>query len=317
MKLLSFIPSDKNMNFLQNGLNEYIENFGFDGIETMVGNYYPMSVFDNLNVKGMHLMYFPTWLEFWKGEREALIDDFVDEDGIVGYYGGLTREAMIDYYRMEFENAKKLGVEYMVFHVSHVRPRDIFTYEFGYSDEEVLSAAVELINEVFTGDGPLLLFENLWWPGLNLNSVEDTKFFLQSVNYKNKGLLLDISHLLCAGKNIKSVEAGVEFLKEKISSLGELKNEIKGIHLNFSASGEYLEGDFSENLKKWEESGRLERYHIEVDHVKKIDTHDIFESHSLKEILDEIPYDFLVFELGHSSIEDLTEKIQKQMKYLK
>jgi sugar phosphate isomerase/epimerase len=317
MKLLSFIPTDKNINFFKNELNEYSKTLGFDGIETMGGNYYPLSAFDNLNIKGMHLMYFPTWLEFWNGERETLIEDFLDEKGIAGYYGGLSRQAMISHYKTEFENAKKLGVEYMVFHVSHVRPRDIFTYEFEYSDQEVLDAATQLINEVFIGEGPLLLFENLWWPGLNLNSVENTKNFLESVNYKNKGLLLDMSHLLCTGKNIKNIEDGVEFIKEKISSLGELKNEIKGVHLNFSASGEYLEEDFSKHLIKWENSERLERYRIEVDHVKKIDTHLPFESPSLINILEEIPYKFLIFELAYSSIEDLTEKIKKQMKYIK
>ncbi|WP_319371561.1 TIM barrel protein [uncultured Ilyobacter sp.] len=316
MKLLSFIPSDKNMDFFQNELSKYVSDLGFDGIETMTGGYYPMSLFESLNVKGMHLMYFPTWLEFWKGERETLIEDFVDEEGIKGYFGGLSREAMVDYYREEFERAKELGVEYMVFHVSHVRPRDIFTYEFDYSNTEVLNAAAELINEVFIGEGPLLLFENLWWPGLNLESVEETEGFLDSINYKNKGLLLDISHLICSEKNIKSTESGVGFLKGKINSLGQLKSQIKGIHLNFSSSGEYLEEDFSEILEKWEKSGRIERYHIEVSHVKKIDTHHPFESHEIMDILKEIPYEYLVFELAYGSIEELTEKIIKQMKYL-
>lgn len=317
MKLLSFIPSDKNINFFKNELNEYSTALGFDGIETMGGNYYPLSTFDNINIKGMHLMYFPTWLEFWEGKTEALMEDFVNEDGVMGYYGGLSREAMIDHYKKEFENAKKLGVEYMVFHVSHVRPRDIFTYEFEYSDKDVLDAATQLINEVFTGEGPLLLFENLWWPGLNFNSAEHTENFLESINYENKGLLLDLSHLLCSGKNIKDTETGVEFIKEKIDSLGKMKNQIKGVHLNFSSSGKYLEGDFSENLDKWENSGRLDRYRIEVEHIKNIDTHSPFESPYLMDILERIPYKFLVFELEYSSIEDLTKKIKKQMKYIK
>ena len=315
MKLLSFIPSDKNIDFFKNDLNKYASDLGFDGIETMTGGYYPMSLFESLNVKGIHLMYFPTWLEFWNGDRKSLMEDFVDEDGIKGYFGGLSQKSMVDYYIGEFERAKELGVEYMVFHVSHVRPRDIFTYEFEYSNSDVLAAAAELINEVFTGEGPLLLFENLWWPGLNLESVKETEFFLESVNYKNKGLLLDISHLLCSRKNMKSIDSGVAFLREKIKSLGELKNQIKGIHLNFSSSGEYLEEDFSEIQEKWEESGRIERYNIEVSHVKNIDTHQPFESYEILDILKDIPYSYLVFELAYSSIEELTEKVKKQMKY--
>ncbi|WP_372714685.1 hypothetical protein, partial [Ilyobacter sp.] len=81
MKLLSFIPSDKNIDFFQNNINKYASDLGFDGIETMAGSYYPVSIFKSVDIRGIHLMYFPTWLDFWKGDRETLIDDFVDEEG--------------------------------------------------------------------------------------------------------------------------------------------------------------------------------------------------------------------------------------------
>ena len=319
MKLLSFFPNKNNMEHFSNSwedVTSYIEDLGLDGIETMIGTYHPTSYLEGAPVRGLHLMYFPTWLDFWREDQEALIANFGSSQRIERYYGGVGRQVLIDHYKKEFENAKELGVEYMVFHVSHVNPRDIFTFTHDYTSLEVIDAAVELINEVFTGSGPALLLENLFWPGLDLRSNEDTRYLLDSINYENKGLLLDTSHLICTNKDIATFDEGADYILAKLSSMGELTQHIRGIHLNASTPHHYLKEDHSHKLKRWEEADSLDQFHIEGEHIKNIDTHSVFESHKVKEILGRVPWEYLTLELASENIEDLTESIKKQLLFL-
>lgn len=319
MKLLSFFPNKNNMDHFNNsweGVNSYIEDLGLEGIETMIGTYHPTSYLKGAAVKGLHLMYFPTWLDFWREDREALIDNFGSIERIKRYFGGLERQVLIDHYKKEFENARELGVEYMVFHVSHVNPRDIFTFTHTYTSREVIDAAVELINEVFIGNGPALLLENLFWPGLDLRSNEDTQYLMDSINYENKGLLLDTSHLICTNKDISTFDEGAEYILEKLTSMGKLTEHIRGIHLNASTPSHYLKQDFSHRAREWEEADSLEKFRVEGDHIKNIDTHSVFESHKLREIIGKIPYEYLTLELAYEDIPDLTENIKKQLLFL-
>ena len=320
MKLLSFFPNKNNMEHFGHSwedVTSYIEELGLDGIETMIGTYHPTSYLEGAPTKGLHLLYFPTWLDFWREDHEALIDNFGSFERVERYFGGMERQVLIDHYKKEFENAKKLGVEYMVFHVSHVNPREIFTFDHSYTSREVIDAAVKLINEVFVGEGPALLLENLFWPGLDLISNEDTNYLLDSINYKNKGLLLDLSHLICTNKGIATFDEGAEFILDRLNEMGSLVDEIVGIHLNASTPRDYLKQNFYDKLKMWEKAKNLEKYKLEVSHIKRIDTHSVFESYKLKDILNKIPYRYLTLELSYDTIEDLTEKIHSQLKYLK
>lgn len=320
MKLLSFIPTSKTMDHFDGSwknINNYIKELGLDGIETMIGTYHPTSYLKDANVIGLHLLYFPTWLDLWREDLSALKENFGSLERAKGCFGGTTKDVLIDHYKKEFENAKTLGVKYMVFHVSHVNPRDIFTFNFSYTSREVIEATVELINEVFKGDGPLLLLENLFWPGLDLSSNEDTRYLLDSINYKNKGLLLDTSHLICTNKNISSYDEGADYILNKLEDLGDLVNYIYGIHLNSSTPFSYLNNDFSDNLSRWSKANELERYHIEIDHIKNIDTHSVFRSSKVKKILEKIPYHFLTLELSYDTIDDLETLVKEQLNYIK
>ena len=61
-----------------------------------------------------------------------------------------------------------MGAKYLVFHVSDVSIEEGYTYRWRHTLEEVVDGAAEVINVLFKGaeDGPDLLLENLWWPGL-------------------------------------------------------------------------------------------------------------------------------------------------------
>ena len=180
-------------------LRSFLKKHGFNGVELFTYQGYDNSEVPKELVEGIHLGYKPMWLDLWKGDLPALLRQFGSEEEIRSYYGGTSRQALIDYYRREFELAKKIGAKYMVLHVAHVELLHTYTWQFTYTDEDVMTASAELINEVFGADdgGITLLLENLWWPGMRLLDYKTTKKFLQSIIYPNKGIVLDISHLIC------------------------------------------------------------------------------------------------------------------------
>lgn len=60
--------------------------------------------------------------------------------------------------------------EYLVCHVSNCNLKEIFTFDFFYNDAQVIDASIEVFNAVSEciPDNVIVLFENLWWPGLRL-----------------------------------------------------------------------------------------------------------------------------------------------------
>ena len=109
-------------------------------------------------VVGYHLLFRSYWVDFWKGDRDALVREFGDLDTAREYFGGETRADMVAQYRVDLQRAIDLGAEYVVFHVSDVSLEEVFTYRFAHSDREVIDCAAELVNEVFDGvDAPLAL----------------------------------------------------------------------------------------------------------------------------------------------------------------
>lgn len=85
--------------------------------------------------------------------------------------GGKNVAEMLSYYSEELELAHSLNVKYVVLHACNIRISETFSYNFQYSDMEVLKAVVKIINQLFLPKYNFkLLLENLWWPGLKLNS---------------------------------------------------------------------------------------------------------------------------------------------------
>jgi hypothetical protein len=64
-------------------------------------------------------------------------------------YNGSSPTALVDWYKKEFEIAKSLNVRYMVMHIADMDIHDIYTGDYKYTDEEIVSCAVDLINQAF------------------------------------------------------------------------------------------------------------------------------------------------------------------------
>jgi len=285
---------------LEKEMQQFSKKYGFDGFELI-------KFFDGDNsslkeyIKGYHMRFFPSWMELYLKYFKSLC-------------GGHSKKELIEYYKKELERAKELEVEYVVFHACNVKVTEAMTYDFKYSDKEVLTAVISIINDIFE-DGEYnftLLFENLWWSGLKLTNKEEIEYLLNGVKYKNVGFILDTGHMINNNRDIKNSKEGIEYIKKNLENIGEYKNLIYGMHLNYSLSGEYVNKAIKENREK---NLDIEEIMNNVyQHVGSIDYHDPFEDKEILDIIKSLPLKYLVFELIGNTQEELEEKIQRQCK---
>src|SRR3712207_1340282 len=271
-------------------------------------------------IKGVHLRYYPIWLDFYKGNIKELEKQFGTMDTVKQFYGG-TIEDIIETYRNELKLAKSVGAKYVVFHVTHVALEHCFTYKFPYSNEEIINASIEFLNEVLKGfEGDFyLLFENLWWPGLNFLDKKLAEKLLSKVNYSKCGFMLDTAHLINTNINLNTEEEGIDYVKKKIMELGTLKNYIKGIHLNCSISGPYVRKKLKEKItyKNPHSSEEFfENFKLAYDHIFNIDQHKPFTHTKVSQIVELVSPEFLVYEFAANTKEILKEYILTQHKAL-
>lgn len=272
------------------------------------------SIIPKKSVKGVHLKYYPAWLDFWNGDREALLTQFETMDDVEMYYGGIHKESIIQSYKKEIQAADKIGAEYVIFHVSHVQLEHVFNYKFTYSDCEIIDAAAELINDIFKdlNTNVKLLFENLWWPGLTMIHKDMAFRMLEKVNYWNKGFMLDTGHLMNTNYYIENETQAVEYVLNTINNLGELKSFIKGIHLNCSLSGKYVIEQINKNNNIESMLNSEKMYGNAFSHVINIDQHKPFTDKSVSKIIEFIKPEYIVYEFITSSLVELEQFIKIQ-----
>lgn len=321
-KLLSFIASESYLDEIGDGwnqLDQILKDYKLDGIEIMTGRFYNIENIENVKPVGHHLLYFPSWLHMWLEDEEELIKEFENIERAVEVYGGWGRQRLINFYKEEFLDSIKMKSEYMVFHVAHVGLNEVFGDNFKYGNKEVLDYTAELINEVFENieDGPILLFENLWWPGMDLLDEVETKDFLDQINYFNKGIMLDISHLILTNKNINNFEIVEKYIEKVILNSSVLKKYIRGIHLNSTFPLIYRKNKLEENQNKISKiKNKMDRYKIIIDHITSLDSHKIYNDDSINRILEKLNIEYLVFEFKWENRKQLLENLKNQNKVL-
>ena len=298
---------------LEKDMQYFSKKYGFDGFELI-------KFFDGDNsslkkyIKGYHMRFFPSWMELYLEDFHSLHDELKDEKYFKSLCGGHSKKELIEYYKRELKIAKELEVEYVVFHACNVKVTEAMTYDFKYSDKEILNAVISIINEIFE-DGEYdfkLLFENLWWSGLRLTNKEEIEYLLNGVKYKNVGFILDTGHMINNNRDIKNSKEGIKYIKKNIENIGEYKNLIYGMHLNYSLSGEYVNRAIKENKEK---NLSIEEIMNNVyQHVGSIDYHDPFEDKEIIDVINSLPIKYLVFELIGDTREELENKIQRQWK---
>ena len=296
-------------------IQNFVSKHQMDGIEVGLTMDYDLNRIPKEIVKGVHLSFYPMWLDFWRGNEEKLRELFPSKEERIAYYKGEQPEDLIASYKLQYERAKALEAEYMVFHVSHILPEDSFTYTFDYSNQEVMEATIELVNKAFPkeADGPLLLFENLWWPGLNYKDPELTKWFIEQREYPNKGYLVDVSHLILTNNQIGTEKDAYMYIKKTIEALGPTRKWIKGVHLNKALPKRYMSRDNRYLLKRYQEApDNRQKQTILKKHIHALDGHIPFDHPLAKKIIEVLNPQYCVYETAPSTRYELAYFIKKQ-----
>ncbi|MBU2702754.1 hypothetical protein Ga0466249_003889 [Sporomusaceae bacterium BoRhaA] len=294
-------------------LQAFLNHYHLDGLEMIFVEPWDEHIYKKQWIQGVHLRFWPCWLDFWRGNRPALLREFGSDDQIRVCFGGVTRDAWLDLYRRNIRLAVRAGAKYLVFHVSNARSPELFSWKFSASDGEVIEAAIEIINEIADVIPPetTLLFENLWWPGLTLRNPELTEKLLTGVKPRNVGIMLDTGHLMNTNLHLATETQGVDYILQTLRELEPYDRYVKGIHLHRSLSSVYVRKSRNFPLK--------DKYTPQdvMSHVLKIDEHLPFTTPEVRRIIEYVQPDYLVHEFVQASLNDWVQKIVCQQQALR
>lgn len=260
-------------------------------------------------VVGFHLPCWYNWLSFYKNDREQLREWFPDEASLKNYYGAAELGEWLELLRVKVKLALSYKPEYLVWHVTQVTPKEAFTFKFHYANTEILAATAELYKRVADciHQDVMVLFENLWWSGLDLRNVEELKKFMELLKGYNVGVILDTGHLLNTSLIARTEAEGIAWLLEQIDKLGDGKQYIKGLHLNLSLSAEYRQG-----IEHIYPIGCTNEQLL--GHVYNIDQHKAFQDKAIAELVAKVDPIYLNHELAYEGRTDLQRLLMQQRK---
>lgn len=294
------------------GPGEAVRSLGLSGVEQLLYKAEPNPVHFPKETVGVHLMYWPYWMDFWRDDKKRLAAIFPDKESLAKRYGGTTREEWLSLIRQNMKTALLEEPEYVVWHVAESTDYDAFTYDFHYTNREVLQAAAEVFNTVSDAlpETVTVLFENLWWPGLTLLQPEEADYFFSLIERKNVGIMLDTGHMMNTNPDLTSEAGGARYICHTVKRLGSLASLIKGIHLTCSLSGTYQHA-FPRVMPDHVDMARI------FQHIISIDQHRPFQTAAARQIVNFIKPDYVVHELIGRHIDDPLLEVRQQMKALR
>lgn len=304
---------EKELQLMGQSLGEYVASMKLDGIEQLIYDNNMILKYKELTI-GVHLEYWSYWIDFWWNNQQRLDYIFESNEEKKHYYKAQNIYEWIEYIKKNITLALNLKPQYLVWHVSEANVQEIFAYNFYYNDRQVLLATSEVFNEVakIIPDNVLILFENLWWPGLRLNSMENVVYFFEKLKHNNVGIMLDTGHLMNTNINLTSeLEASI-FIKDIVNNLGSFASLIKGVHLNCSLSGQYQKKFIEQQFKFCE----FDKHRL-WEHIIKIDKHEIFQTKAPSFLIDYIQPQYVVHELAYDNLILLRNKIMAQSRNCK
>jgi len=223
-------------------VKKFLENHNIDAIELLAPLGYSEELIPKNKIKGIHLKHFPIWLDFWNGNKKGMLEDFDSEKDLINNYGGDNKKAIINQYKEEIKIAEGLNAEYVVFHVSNVKLKHCYNYNFTYTDKDVIDATIELVNEIFKDldTDVTILFENLWWPGLRMVNKELAKYFIENIGKFVNQLIAEVP------KQIESLTIEAEQFKPAVAkdivTCPTCKEGKIGLRKNFYGCSNYKNG---------------------------------------------------------------------------
>lgn len=295
-------------------LDNLFNEFSLDGMELTLYDELRSNLYPKHWIKGVHLRFWPNWLDFWHNNHTALLSEYGDENNYHNMYGR-TRDDWISTWKQHIRQAVSTGGDYVVFHVSNARTSELYNRRFFYTSEDVIDATIDLVN-IITEDLPdnvSLLYENLWWPGLTLREPDLAEKLIRETRHSNTGFMLDAGHLMNTNWQLHSEQEAMEYIFQVIDNLGELSEKIYGVHLHKSFSGEYVRKvqDEYKNV-----SGKPLGWEETFSYISKVDWHKPFETDVAKKLVDKIAPEYLVHEFIQEDWQDWCNKLKIQKKAL-
>ncbi|QDR83190.1 TIM barrel protein [Sporomusa termitida] len=283
-----------------------------DGIEVELGGPWDLKVLPAQWICGAYLNLGDSWLDFWRQDRQALLRQFGSEAGIKARYGTLDRDEWLEGYRQKIDDARAAGATYLVLPVSEVKPWETYTWQFGATDTEVISAAVEVINELIApiSEAMALLFANQWWPGLRLLDKKLAARLIHGVKHPNIGFMLDTGHLMNTNQKLKTEVESVDYILAVLRKLGPYGRYMRGLHLNCSLSGEYVQR--KQKPGNGSPGGPAEL----LAHLVHIDEHRPFRVPAVKRIIYAVKPELLVHHFRAELVCEWERKIRRQQEAL-
>lgn len=276
-------------------------------------------------INGIHLFFHLFWMDFWKRNFDYLDSVFDSREQWIEFYHGFEKEAYLDCFRKDLKRAEELGAKYVVFHVSEVRIENAYYERYQYTNEEVIDAALEVINTLLDEHSyPFdFLVENLGWSGLTLREPALTKKLLEGMHTDRKGIMLDTGHYMNTNHDLETPEMAVDYLNAMIDAHEAagvpILDYIKGMHLQMSLGGQYIK-DFRKKLET--EPVDLmampfyNRFGTVYGYGARLDQHRPWIGQGVKEFVERVDPDYLTMEFSMPTREGYEESIEAQGKLL-
>lgn len=308
LQLFNYCPIPGEYEYRMDDLQAFMQTNNLHGLELFVYSKERTCKSVQPLVKGVHLRYWPYWLDFWQGNTAKLQNAFTDHSALQEYYwGAVNPEQWIEQIKSNIRLALEENPEYLVWHVANSDLYETFTFDFKHTDTEVTQATAELFNVVADciPDNICVLFENLWWPGLRLTEPQVVTNFFAAIKHPNTGIMLDLGHLLSTNPQLSTEEEGYAYAQTIVHNLGEHAQRIRGVHLNYSLSGDYVL-NLDKTVPTQFDIGDI------YQHVTNIDRHLACTHQSLAGLIRLIKPKYLVHELFYNDLADLQSKLRKQ-----
>lgn len=295
-------------------LNNFLYETNLDGFEIICAGEYPQEI-DNSRVIGLHLPFFNAWIDLYNSNFDALDKEYGSREVWQQFYGGDSFESVYSQIESQLDFAQQIGVEYVVMHVVEIGTTETLTGQFAYENKEVIDALCNVANRLFKNKNYTfaLLLENLWWRGFDFTDPQMTKYMMDKIEYSNKGIMLDIGHLMHTNKDLQNWEDAAEYIHKMIDVHADLLDYVKGVHLHGTLEGEFAKEFYKNGVQIKEDF--WERFAQSYEYVMRVDAHRPFAHESVKGIIDKISPDYLVYELSSMTMDEKRMDILLQNRY--
>ena len=293
-------------------LDAYCAKYGLDGVELMPWGENNAGYIPKSRIVGVHLGYFPCWVDFWRGDEEALLREYGSLEEVRARFGGDDPRVLVDFYRRQFAFAREVGARYVVFHVSDVSLEETLSYQFLHTDEQVVRASLELISQAL-GDEDWdfeFLAENLWWPGFTMTRPEITRELMEGLPARKKGIMLDTGHLMHTRLDLSSQEEAVEYIHACLDRHGDMARWVRGLHLQCGLTGDFVKSMLAKQPVL--AGSYQERLGQTYEYVLGIDPHGPFDSPAVRGLVDRARPEYLTHEFITWDLAEATRFLLRQ-----